>query len=458
MYKKIILRDPFTKLFKEELYSLIPIKKKDKIIIAVSGGMDSVTLLLLLHSIDIHTIIVAHVDHSIRIDSIADRIFVEDLCKDLNIKFFFKTLDPNSRNSKDSIEKWAREKRYEYFMSLSKKTKSDWIMTGHHGNDQAETLLLNLSRQAGISGLTGIARKNGKIIRPLLPFNKSVLCDFADRIGYPFMQDSTNEDITIPRNFVRKNVLKPWEEEVPFVIKGINNSTKYFNEWKVSLDQLLINFIISKLNISDNKFEIPLSLIDNMPNLGKLRLIQLLFEKEKKLWSKHDLKMLDQFINKISIGKIYKLSDRWSLLHDRGVIIGMKDVEVSKNIMDIYPNKTIYFNNNKYDIIINNDLLQPKDCKNEELVDWSIFKNKKLQIRIWKKGDVFQPLGMKNKKKVSDFLISEKIDSFSKKNQCVLTVDKEIAWVCGIRISEWARITEDTNEKAILKFSPIKTL
>ena len=458
MYKKIILGDPFTKLFKEELFSLTHIKKKDKIIIAVSGGMDSVTLLLLLHSIDIHRIIVAHVDHSIRRDSISDRIFIEDLCKDLNVKFFFKTLDPDSRNSKDSIEKWAREKRYEYFMSLSKKTKSDWIMTGHHGNDQAETLLLNLSRQAGISGLTGIARKNGKIIRPLLPFNKSVLCDFADRIGYPFMQDSTNEDITIPRNFVRKNVLKPWEEEVPFVIKGINNSTKYFNEWKVSLDQLLINFIISKLNISDNKFEIPLSLIDNMPNLGKLRLIQLLFEKEKKLWSKHDLKMLDQFINKISIGKIYKLSDRWSLLHDRGVIIGMKDVEVSKNIMDIYPNKTIYFNNNKYDIIIINDLLQPKDCKNEELVDWSIFKNKKLQIRIWKKGDVFQPLGMKNKKKISDFLISEKIDSFSKKNQSVLTVDEEIAWVCGIRISEWARITEDTNEKAILKFSPVKTI
>ena len=146
------------------------------------------------------------------------------------------------------------------------------------------------------------------------------------------------------------------------------------------------------------------------------------------------------------------------MLHDRGVIIGMKDVEVSKNIMDIYPNKTIYFNNNKYDIIINNDLPQPKNCKNEELVDWSIFKNKKLRIRIWKKGDVFQPLGMKNKKKISDFLISEKIDSFSKKNQSVLTVDEEIAWVCGIRISEWARITEDTNEKAILKFSPVKTI
>ena len=455
MDKKIILNDSLTKLFKEEILSLTYIKKNDKIIIAVSGGMDSIALLLLLQSINIHKIIVAHVDHSIRKDSISDRVFVEDLCKDLGVPFYFKTLDFSSRNRKDSVEKWAREKRYQYFVNLARKTKSDWVMTGHHANDQAETLLLNLSRQSGVSGLTGISRRNNKIIRPLLPFNKKVISEFAERIGFPFIEDSTNADMTIPRNFIRKKILKPWESEVPFVIKGINNSTKYFNEWKLSLDHFITNFIIAKLNISDNRFEIPLSLIKGIPSLGRIRLIQLLFTQEKKLWSKHDLKMLDQFINQISIGKTYKLSKRWSLLHDRGVIIAMKNIEISKNIIDIYPNKSVYFNNNKYDIIINDDMPKTTDYKDEELVDWSVFKNRKLQIRIWKKGDVFQPLGMKTKKKVSDFLINEKIDSFSKKNQCVLTVDEKIAWICGIRISEWAKITEETNEKAILKFSPI---
>ena len=455
MYKKFILNDPFAKLFKEEILSLTYIKKKDKIIVAVSGGMDSTALLLLLQSINIHKIIVAHVDHSIRKESITDRLFVEDLCKDLGVSFYFKTLNFSSRNRKDSVEKWAREKRYQYFVNLARETKSDWVMTGHHANDQAETLLLNLSRQSGISGLTGISRRNNKIIRPLLPFNKKLISDFAERIGFPFIEDSTNADMTIPRNFIRKNILKPWESEVPFVIKGINNSTKYFNEWKLSLDHFIINFIIAKLNISDNRFEIPLSLIKGIPSLGRIRLIQLLFKQEKKLWSKHDLKMLDQFINKISIGKIYKLSKRWSLLHDRGVIIAMKNIEVSKNIIDIYPNKSVYFNNKKYDIIINDDLPKTNDYKDEELVDWSVFKNRKLQIRIWKKGDVFQPLGMKTEKKVSDFLINEKIDSFSKKNQSVLTVDDKIAWICGIRISEWAKITDETNKKAILRFSPI---
>ena len=281
MYKKFILNDTLTKLFKEEILSLTYIKKNDKIIIAVSGGMDSTALLLLLQSINIHKIIVAHVDHSIRKDSISDRVFVEDLCKDLGVPFYFKTLDFSSRNRKDSVEKWAREKRYQYFINLALRTKSDWVMTGHHANDQAETLLLNLSRQSGISGLTGISRRNNKIIRPLLPFNKKLISEFAERIGFPFIEDSTNADMTIPRNFIRKNILKPWESEMPFVIKGINNSTKYFNEWKLSLDHFIINFIIAKLNISDKRFEIPLSLIKGIPSLGRIRLIQLLFKQEK---------------------------------------------------------------------------------------------------------------------------------------------------------------------------------
>ena len=87
------------------------------------------------------------------------------------------------------------------------------------------------------------------------------------------------------------------------------------------------------------------------------------------------------------------------------------------------------------------------ESKNEEIIDWSKLKNKNLKIRVWKTGDIFQPLGMKNKKKVSDFLIDEKINNFSKKYQSVLTVDGEIAWVCGLRISEWVKITKKTTEK-----------
>ena len=111
-----------------------------------------------------------------------------------------------------------------------------------------------------------------------------------------------------------------------------------------------------------------------------------------------------------------------------------------------------------YHIIIKENQVKFSNSKNREIVDWSKFKNKKLRIRIWTEGDVFQPLGMKNKKKISDFLINEKIDNISKKTQSVLTVDGEIAWVCGLRISDWAKITKATKQKALLTMKPAKRI
>ena len=457
MYKKNILEDPFTNLFKTELNSLRYLKKNDKIIVSVSGGLDSTVLLLLLHSINIHKILVAHVDHAIRKDSIQDKIFVESLCMEFKIQFFSCTINPASKPKKDSPEQWAREKRYEYLKNLAIETRSDWIMTGHHSNDNAETILMNLSRQAGVNGLSGIPQKNGKIIRPLLPYEKKVLCDFVDRVGLPFKNDYTNSDISIPRNFIRQKILKPWELKVPSLIKSVYKSTLLISKWKQSLDQLLIKFIIDKLNISDSRIDIPLSLINDLPNLAKVRLIQLLFDQEKKLWSKHDIRMLEQFLKRFSVGKTFDRINQWSLLHDRGLIIAKKNKTIdSRHETYIKPNKTVFFNNMMYKIIINENHAELSFSKNHELVDWCKFKNKKLKIRIWNVGDVFQPLGMKNKKKISDFLINEKIDSFSKKTQSVLTVDGEIAWVCGLRISEWAKITKHTKQKALLTFTPVK--
>ena len=457
MYKEKILKDPFTNRFKTELLSLRYLEKNDKIIVSASGGLDSTVLLFLLQSIGHYEIIVAHVDHAIREDSINDKMFVESLCMGLNVPFFCKTLDPSSKLKKESPEQWAREKRYEYLSTLSIETKSDWIMTGHHCNDNAETVLINLSRQAGVNGLSGIPQKNGKIIRPLLPFEKKILCDFVERVGLPFKSDYTNSDLSIPRNFIRKKVLKPWDSKVPSLIKNIYKSTQFFNKWKQSLDHLLKKFIISNLVILDDRIDIPLNMINDLPNLGKMRLIQLLFAKEKKLWSKHDLIMLKQFLNRVSVGKTFSLINRWTLLHDRGLIIAKRNIKTDSKVeIKIRPNKTVFFYNMIYHIIINQNKAKLSNSRNQEIVDWSRFKDKQLRIRIWTEGDVFQPLGMKNKKKVSDFLINEKIDNISKKTQSVLTVDGEIAWVCGLRISDWAKITKDTKQKALLTIKPAK--
>ena len=223
------------------------LKKNDKIVIAVSGGMDSTALLYLTNWLDRFKIIVAHIDHSIRSDSIKDRLFVERMCKDLNLPFFSKKLDSDSRSKNESLEEWARNKRYQYLNNLYVETKSNWIMTGHHCNDHAETILMNLSRQTGILGMLGIKQKNGRIIRPLLSFKKKELFDFVQRIGLPFVEDSTNSDTSIPRNFIRKKIVKPWEEKVPSLVKNIYETSKNIEEWKLLIDQLLRSFIIDNL-------------------------------------------------------------------------------------------------------------------------------------------------------------------------------------------------------------------
>lgn len=454
--EKNITKDPLAISFQKEILSLKYLKKNDKIIIAVSGGMDSTALLYLTHWLNRFKIIVAHIDHSIRADSIKDRLFVERMCKDLNLPFFSKKLDSDFRSINESLEEWARNKRYQYLKNLYVETKSNWIMTGHHCNDHAETILMNLSRQTGILGMLGIQQKNGKIIRPLLSFNKKELLDFVKRLGIQFVDDSTNSDTSFPRNFIRRKVVKPWEEKVPSLVKSIYKTSKNIEDWKSLIDQLLRNFIIDNLKISDVKIEIPLNSINKLPGIGKLRLFQLLFQEEKKLWSKHDFKMLEQFLNTPTTGKISKLILPWLLLHDRGLIIAIKKKKVIfERQISITPNKSILFNNKKYKINTNVISRKYTISRNKEIIDWSKLKNKNLEIRVWKTGDVFQPLGMKNKKKVSDFLIDEKINNISKKYQSVLTVDEEIAWVCGLRISDWVKITRNTKEIALLKYNSL---
>ena len=432
------------------------LKKNDKIIIAASGGMDSTALLYLTNWLDRFKIIVAHIDHSIRDDSINDRLFLEKVCKDLKLPIFFKKLDFDSKSKNESIEEWARNERYQYLKILLDETKSDWIMTGHHCNDHAETVLMNLSRQTGILGMLGIRKKNGKIIRPLLSFNKKELFDFVKRLGLHFIEDSTNSDISFPRNFIRRKIVKPWEEKVPSLVNSIYKTSKNIEEWKLLLDQILRSFIIDNLKKSDQRVEIPIKSINILPPLGKLRLFQLLFQEEKNLWSRHDYKMLEQFLNTPSTGKIFNFISPWLLLHDRGLIIAIKKKQViHEKQIRIIPNKSIFFNDKKYKINTKVKSYKLTASRNKEIIDWSKLKNKNLQIRFWKTGDVFQPLGMENKKKISDFLIDEKINNISKRWQSVLTVDGEIAWVCGIRISEWVKITKNTKEVALLKYNSL---
>ena len=237
---KNISLDFFSKKFDKHLKNFSKLKINDKVLIAVSGGMDSMALFALCNSLDRFNIAIAHINHCLRNDSEKDLDFVKSIAETSGIPFYFRNLNPAQISDGESIESWARKNRYKKLNHIASEVGAKWIMTAHHGNDQAETVLLNLSRHSGISGLRGIGKQNHNLLRPLLPFSKKQIKNFVLRMNIPYISDPTNDNLNIPRNFLRKKILKPWIDFDPhlkesfhyslFAKKIIQNLNKYLSK------------------------------------------------------------------------------------------------------------------------------------------------------------------------------------------------------------------------------------
>ena len=450
--KKLLIKNHYLlKKLKSNLKAFPDLKENDRVLVSVSGGVDSVTLLVLLNELDLFQLITVHINHKLRQESDFDEKFVRDISRDLNIPFRSKSLDPKSKSRKQSLEEWGRKERYLFLKNTLKKDKGHWIMTAHHANDQAETILMNLSRKSGVAGLRGISKEKDKVLRPLLNFTKTDILNFSKEIGLLFQEDKTNNDNTIPRNFLRNNILDTWENKFPEVIRGISRSSKLFCEWSNGLDFMISKFIISELKVRDKRLEICHNLLKTMPNIVKIRLIQLITDSTNSQWSRHNMSMLLQFLEKNKSGDFYILSNGWRLLRDRDMIkVQSPPYHVSDKAVILNRDTPTNFNNYRYEINLQNNFEKRNCNKNCEIVDWEKLKNKTLKLRLWKQGDAFQPLGMKGHQKISDFLINEKVDCIDKELQSVLTANEKIVWVCGKRISNWVRITQRTNQIAVL--------
>ena len=245
--------------------------------------------------------------------------------------------------------------------------------------------------------------------------------------------------------------MAPWENKLPEVIGGISKSSQYFIEWRDGLDSLISKFIIPDIKTKNNKIEIPIKILRSLPKIVGIRLIQLLSFSDNDQWSKHHMLMLRQFIDKGLIGDFHILENGWRLLHDRYVIKMQNDpIIINKESVKIQLDIPVFYNDYRYVLNLGNKENQDSKKNNYEVVDWSKLQNSQLEIRLWNEGDVFQPIGMNGHQKLSDFLINEKIDCMDKESQTVITADGEIVWVCGKRLSNWARITKDTTQVAVL--------
>jgi len=429
--------------------------RNQQIIIAVSGGKDSMTLLYSMYRIADRLnvkIKAVHLNHHIRGNSNNDQFLVDKFCKQFKIDFTVDHLDPDTKLKGESPEAWARDHRYASLERIRKEIGADWIFTAHHGNDQIETILFHLSQGTGISGLRGIHDNQGHILRPMLCLSRGVIDQYAAEMNIPWVNDSSNLDESIPRNNLRHNVIKPWERTNPDLVSAFHEISEHAKDANEALQfaaNLLIPDIIKQKN--DKLFSLGGEQLRALPSLLRTILLRELIGTTEP-WRRFIHNGLQTFISNAKIGQIYRLPNDWQLLKDRKQFI-LKKIKIQQK-KPIVVSPDIKVDNDDFTFIWKTDIrLESFSIKRDtELIDANKINCQSLTLRPWLPGDRFHPLGMAGTKKISDYLIDEKVDLYTKENQWILVDGEKIIWVCGRRINDEVKITDKTTDYAKLIF------
>lgn len=417
-------------------------------IVALSGGADSVALLLLLNKLG-YRIEAAHCNFHLRgKESDRDEAFVKDLCATNGIPLHlvhFETQEYASLH-KISMEMAARELRYSYFEQLRKDIGARAICVAHHMNDSVETLLMNLIRGTGIHGLTGIHPINGYIIRPLLCVERKEIELYLSERGQNFVTDSTNLIPNILRNKIRIELMPLLVDINANVVHNMQRTSKYVLDAAKIFDYGINSLTSNILQVSDGYYIIDIKSLLKSPAPEYV-----LYEILRKYGFKS--KQVEQIYFNLDVppGRIF-CSLTHNLVIDRGKII----LEHKHNNVETLkiPETGLYvFNESlKFDVQkckIDGMFKIPKD-RNNVCVDFSKIRFP-LMVRHVEVGDKFVPFGMKGAKLVSDYMTDCKKNILQKKNQLVVEdLSGNILWLVGERIDNRYRITENSKIGLVL--------
>ena len=405
-------------------------------IVALSGGADSVALLLLLKNahFNVHA---AHCNFHLRGDeSDRDEAFCVELCQRLGVELHRAHFDTReyAELHKVSIEMAARELRYKWFEQLRQDIGASGICVAHHRDDSVETVLLNLVRGTGLRGLTGIQPRNGNILRPLLCVSRAEIEAFLAKKGQKYVTDSTNWEADVQRNVVRLAVLPLLKRLNPAVAENIQRTAENLAE-----AQQVLNVAIANIN-SGNILN-----LSDLENYGSSE--YLAFEWLKKYGFNGD--QVRQILDS-ETGKIISSAMGYDVLKDRGRLIVEPELQPFKS-MRIPEEGTYNLDENKRFSVRKKPVYVSKE---PHIVTLDAAKIQfPLTIRRVEEGDWMQPYGMKGRKLLSDLMTDLKMTVFEKRRQLVV-VDNQgvVVWAVGLRVADFVAVTEVTNEVFELTF------
>ena len=406
-----------------------------KVLVALSGGADSVALLRVLIDLG-YTCECAHCNFHLRgEESDRDEQFVRSLCQEHQIPLHVKHFETESyaKEKQISIEMAARELRYAWFEELRKETKANVIAVAHHRDDSVETFLLNLIRGTGINGLKGIQVKNGNIVRPLLETSREDILNYLVFLNQDYVTDSTNFQDEYMRNKIRLNILPMMKEMNPSIMESIQDTAQKLADVANIYNQNRKEILEISIQENNKEYILPIQTILN--DLAPLTLLHEWLGKYQ--FNSSQIKDIYQCLKQEQSGKQF-ISNGWVLLRDREHLILRQKVE-TENAPKI--NIETFETDNDFVLIKDKHIA----CLDAEKVVLP------LEVRKWKKGDKFIPYGMKGQKKVSDYLTDKKFSLFQKEKQYVVCSEGKIVWLIGERIDDRFKITDKTKRAIIIK-------
>jgi tRNA(Ile)-lysidine synthase len=426
----------------------LPFLKDKKLLIAISGGIDSVVLTHLLSALNFD-ISLAHCNFNLRgKESDLDEEFVVQLGEKLNLNVFkihFNT-EEFAKENKQSTQIAARELRYNWFQKLIEQNSFEYILTAHHADDNLETFLINLTRGSGLDGFTGIPEINGNIVRPLLKFSRDTILSFVKENNIEWREDKSNASTKYIRNKIRHNVLPVLKEINPSLLETFAKTTEHLKESQQIIEDRIEKVASEVISTDQNNIKIDIERINQLSN-PKAYLYQLLKEYNFTEWND-----VYQLLSAQSGKQV--LSKTHTLLKDRDFLLLSKidfstalevTFQIQKNTSEITE-----------PIHLKLEDAQEKSTENKQ----TIYVDKQhlvfpLKLRKWQNGDFFYPSGMTGKKKLSKYFKDEKFSLLEKQNTWLLcNKNEDIIWVLNYRQDNRFLTKEASND--ILKISFIQ--
>lgn len=430
---------------KETILDYCLFSQNSTILVALSGGADSVALLRVLHSLG-YKCIALHCNFHLRgKESDRDETFVRKLCTDMDIRCLVRHFDTTQYAEEKglSIEMAARELRYEWFDQCVEKHIGDVVAVAHHKDDNVETFLINLTRGSGINGLKGMRIRNGNIVRPLLNVSKKEILDYLKELNQDFVTDSTNLENEYTRNKMRLDIIPAFEKINPAfketIIETIHKLAQTAEIYNQAIDQ-------SRQRVMYGN-EIDIAALNR-----EISPVTVLFEI-----------LYPYGFNPAQVKDIYKTargqsgkrftSEKYEIIKDRTKLLIYPKKDNPEEIIKLNDDSTTEIpcgTLTKGTIAIESDFRIDPD-KNTAYIDTDKIKGA-LHVRKWKHGDSFIPLGMKGKKNISDYLTDKKKNIIEKENTYILTDEENIVWIVGERLDDRYKITPKTKETTIIKY------